>query len=244
MGPAPVRNVPPRQKHRVGTVVIIGVAVFITAAIAAAEIHKANSARTTTQRQSAGAGQATARGASQGPGRSHGREGPQAANARGGRLPAGARWYSQRVGAAGSGTAGFRVALTDGWRVRRNGMRTFIEDPAGARFLELDLTPHTHANMLAELSWLQRQSLLQGTFPGYRRSFIRPVVYQGTIAADWAFSWYNQSSGRIDVLDRVLIARGPGATQSFAIYWSTPAPQWQMSQPLLNEVLRTFSPVW
>jgi tRNA A-37 threonylcarbamoyl transferase component Bud32 len=243
IGPAPVRNVPPRQKHRVGTVVIVGVAVFITAAIAAAEIHKANSARTTTQRQSAGAGQA-ARGESQGPGPSHGEGGSQAANARGGPLPAGARWYSQRVGAAGSGTAGFRVALPDGWRVSRNGMRTFIEDPAGARFLELDLTPHTHASMLAELSWLQRQSLLQGTFPGYRRSFIRPVLYQRTIAADWAFSWYNQSSGRIDVLDRVLIARGPGATQSFAIYWSTPAPQWQMSQPQLNEVLRTFSPVW
>jgi len=223
---------------------IIGVAVFVVAAVAAARIHQANSAGTTTQRQSAGPGQATARGGGQGPGRSHGRRGSQAATARGGPLPAGTRWYSQPVAAAGSGTAGFRVALPDGWRVRRTGVRTFIEDPAGARFLELDLTPHAHANMVAELYWLQRQSLLQGTFPGYRRAFIRPVVYQGTIAADWVFSWYSQSSGRIDVLDRVLIARGPGGDQSFAIYWSAPAPQWQMSQPLLNEVLRTFSPVW
>ena len=123
-------------------------------------------------------------------------------------------------------------------------MRTFIEDPAGARFLELDLTPHSHASMLAELSWLQRQSLLQGTFPGYRRGYLKLVRYQGTVAADWAFSWYNQQAGRVDVLDRVLIAHGPGADQSFAIYWSTPDPQWRTSQPLLGEVLKTFSPLW
>jgi hypothetical protein len=242
MGPAPVLGRPPQHRHRAGIVLIVGAAIFIVAAVAAAQIHKGNSGG--AARQPSGAGQAAPRGEGQGPGRSHGNRGSQAANPRGGPLPAGIRWYSQRAGAAGAGTAGFRVALPDGWRVRRNGMRTFIEDPAGARFLELDLTPHAHANMLAELAWLQRQSLLQGTFPGYRRSFIRPVLYQGTIAADWAFSWDNQSSGRIDVLDRVLIARGLGTSQSFAIYWSTTAPRWQASEPLLGEVLRTFSPVW
>ncbi len=123
-------------------------------------------------------------------------------------------------------------------------MQAFIEDPAGARFLELDLTPHAYSGMVAELLLLQRQSLLQGTFPGYHRYFIRPVRYQGTAAADWAFSWRGQSGGKTDVLDRVLIARGPAASQSFAVYWSTPASRWQASLPLLREALATFSPAW
>jgi hypothetical protein len=46
------------------------------------------------------------------------------------------------------------------------------------------------------------------------------------------------------VLDLALIAQGPASSQSFAIYWSTPASQWQMSRPLLDKVLATFGPVW
>ena len=235
MGPRPmeptVRRAAPHHGHRAIIFVIIGVVIFLVAALATAKLHTPGSATTGTQPQSPGTGPHAAPGKA----RSHG---PAAG------LPAGFRWYSQRAGAAGSGTAGFRVALPPGWRVRRTGMQTFIEEPGGARFLELDLTPHTQAGMLAEILWLQRQSLSQGTFPGYHRYFIRPVRYQGTVAADWAFSWLSQANGQTDVLDRALIAHGPGGSQSFAIYWSTPAYQWQVSRPLLGRLLATFAPVW
>ncbi len=158
-------------------------------------------------------------------------------------LPTGFRWYSQRPGSAGAGTAGFSVAVPDSWQVSRAGVRTVIREPGGSEFLELDLTPHHDQGMVAELYWLQRRTRLQGTFPSYHLSYIRPVRYQGTVAADWAFSWRNQSSGRTNVLDRAWIARGPAAGQSFAIYWSTPATQWRASQPVRTEFLSTFRPL-
>ncbi len=159
-------------------------------------------------------------------------------------LQAGFRWYSQPAGVAGMGTAGFRVAVPDSWRATRNGMKTVIAEPSRSRFLELDLTPHRYAGMAGEVLWLQRQTLRSATFPGYHRYYIRPVPYQGTIAVDWAFSWRSRSSGQVSVLDRVLIARGPGTSQSFALSWSTPARQWQVSMPTLREALATFQPVW
>ncbi len=111
-------------------------------------------------------------------------------------------------------------------------------------FLELDLTPQVYPGMVAELRYLQRQTRLQGKLPGYHRYSIRPVRYLGTGAADWAFSWRGRSGAQMDVLDRVLAAQGPTSSQSFAIYWSTPASQWRASLPLLREALASFSPAW
>jgi len=241
----PGRNLPDghptiaqRRKHGFITCVIIGVAIFVVAALVAAQIHRAGSATKGAPPQPAGAGTRAAPGA---------RAPDQAERARTNspsRLPAGYRWYVQPAGAAGNGTAGFRVALPVGWQLTRKGQHTDIEQPTGSRFLELDLAPHAYAGMLAELIHLQRQTRLQGKFPGYHRYFIRPVRYLGTAAADWAFSWRNLSGGQIDVLDRALIAHGPTGSQSFAIYWSTPAPQWQASLHALREALASFTPVW
>ena len=57
MGRGPGRGAPPRHKHRTGLVIVIGVAIFIVAAIIASQFHKAGSAGPTAPRRSAGAGQ-------------------------------------------------------------------------------------------------------------------------------------------------------------------------------------------
>ncbi len=226
-----------RRKHR-SKFVIIGVAIFVAAALIAAQIHRAGSATTGAAPQPGGAGHLAAPGVAA----RHRAERARTTSRNG--LPAGYRWYVQPAGATGGGTAGFRVALPAGWQVIREGQHTDIEEPAGSRFLEVDFTPHTYAGMVAELLHLQRQTRIQGQFPGYHRYFIRPVRYLGTTAADWAFSWRSISGTEIDVLDRVLIVQGPTGSQSLAIYWSTPAPQWQASLPVLHEALASFTPRW
>ncbi len=227
---------PSRHHHRITTIVIIGVAIFAAAAVTAAQLHKAGSV--------ASHGGSTLRGGGQAGGSAI--TGTRGAVSRppGGSLPAGFVWYSQAAGAAGAGTAGFRVAVPAGWRASHQGTRTVIAEPGGSRFLDLDLTPHQSTGMVAEALWLQRQSIRNGTFPGYHRYYIRAVPYLGSMAADWAFGWYNRSSGQTDVLDRVFTAQGSAQRQSFAVYWSTPASQWQASRRELREVLATLRPVW
>jgi eukaryotic-like serine/threonine-protein kinase len=247
MGPAPGAartSRVPRSHNWIITLVIIGAAIFVVAAVAAAQIHRARSgAGGSAPPGAAAGGGATGQGAAgQGAAAAAGSQG-RGAQQPASVLPAGFRWYTQQPGTAGSGTAGFSVAVPDGWQVSRQGMQTLIKEPGGFRFLELDLTPHHYQAMMAELIWLQRQTRLQGTFPGYHLSYIRPVRYQGTAAADWAFSWRNQSSGLTEVLDRAWIAKGPANGQSFAIYLSTPAAQWRASQPVRTEILGTFRPL-
>jgi tRNA A-37 threonylcarbamoyl transferase component Bud32 len=237
---APARPLPPRRasrsphRHRIITFVIIGAAIFLAAAAAASQINPERSAG------SAGTGaghSAAAGGGSHASGTTHVRRPAR-------RLPAGFRLYSQPPGAAGAGSAGFSVAVPRGWRVSRAGRQTVIKEPGGSRFLEVDLTPHRYPGMVAELMWLQQRTRLARTFPGYQLLYIHRVSYQGTVAADWAFTWNSQTSGPTDVRDRAWIARGPGGAQSFAIYWSAPAVQWDRSRSVLAEALRTFTPVW
>lgn len=222
-----------RHRNRVIILAISGAAIFLAAAIATAQIHKAatpNPRGSPAMRSGGKSGHAGARRVS--------------TRQRSGWLPAGFHWYVQPTGAAGIGTAGFRVAVPSGWHVTHNGMQTVFSEPGGTRFLALDLTPHHHVGMLAEALWNKRQTIRNGTFPGYQTYYIRPVAYQGTMAADWAFSWVSQTGGRTDVLDRFFVAQGQAESQSFALYWSTPAWQWQTSQPELDEILATFRPVW
>jgi hypothetical protein len=175
IGPGWMCTAARHHKHHVITFVIIGAVIFVAAAVVAAQ-NRAGSLGAGVRSQATGAGQGASPGTEQSAAGSRLHGGAVPAGGRG--LPAGFSWYSQPAGAAGSGTAGFSVALPTGWRVTHRGMQTYIEDPEGGRFLELDLTPHSRSSMLAEFAWLQRQSVRQGTFPGYPRYFIRLVRYR------------------------------------------------------------------
>ena len=115
-------------------------------------------------------------------------------------LPSGYEWYSLPAAAAGA-NAGFRLAIPRGWTVSRSGLTTYLRDPAGTAFMEVDLTRQGGRGAMAQARWLQARTRAQGKFPGYRRISLRPVRMLNSIAARWSFTWREAGAGRVFVQD-------------------------------------------
>ncbi len=157
-------------------------------------------------------------------------------------LPAGYSWYALPAASAGT-AAGFRMAMPDGWSSGRNGLATYLRNPSGAGFLEVDLTPHTKTNNLVQARWLQMMSLRQHRFPGYRPISLRPVRILGSAGAVWTFSWAERGVGRLIAQDYLFSAPASQGTQSYAVYGSAPAPDWPQTAQALRQAIRTFQPL-
>lgn len=157
-------------------------------------------------------------------------------------LPAGYTWYA--VSAANAGTAaGFRLAVPAGWNTAQNGLATYVHNPSGPGFLEVDLTQHTKAANLAQARWLQAESIRQHRFPGYRRISLRPATILGSPGAVWTFSWLERGEGRVIAQDYVFSASGSTGTQSYAVYGSAPAAAWPQTARALHAAIKTFQPL-
>ena len=77
------------------------------------------------------------------------------------------------------------------------------------------------------------------SFPGYHLIRLTAVHYaQAQRAADWEFT-YDNGSQLIHVLDRNILA---GAHHAYALYWSTPASEWQDSFHFFRAFASTFRP--
>jgi tRNA A-37 threonylcarbamoyl transferase component Bud32 len=157
-------------------------------------------------------------------------------------LPAGYSWYELPAASAGT-AAGFRMAEPAGWSAARNGLATYLRNPSGAGYLEVDLTQHTKASNLAQARWLQLMSLRQHRFPGYRPISLRPARILGSPAAVWTFSWAERGVGRVIAQDYLFSAAAGGGMQSYAVYGSAPAPDWPQTAQALRAAVRTFQPV-
>ena len=158
-------------------------------------------------------------------------------------LPAGYSWYTLPAAESGA-DAGFRTAVPAGWNPARNGLVTYMRNPSGSGFLEVDLTRHAKAGNLAQARWLQLKSIRQDRFPGYRRISLRPATVLGSPGAVWTFSWTERGVGRVIAQDYLFsaAARG-GTTQSYAVYGSAPAASWPQTAKALREVISTFQPI-
>ncbi len=156
--------------------------------------------------------------------------------------PAGYHFVTESAATLGS-TAGFTVAVPDTWKVSTRGTGVVAEAPGGSTFLQIDLTPHTYANMLVEARYLAGLTQQQGKFPGYAGLGIRAVNIRGGHGAAWEFSWQSPSAGRVRALDLVYIASTPAGRQSFAVYMSSPATAWNGNVAAFDEAMRTFRPV-
>jgi eukaryotic-like serine/threonine-protein kinase len=154
-------------------------------------------------------------------------------------LPSGYTWYSQSAATTGT-SAGFQMAVPSGWQPSQSGLTTYVKNPSGVGFLEVDLTPHTFANDMAEAHWLQTKTLSQGKFPGYRRIAIRPVEVAGTSGAIWTFSWVEQGTGRVVAQDYLFNLPVDGTTQSYAVYASAPRAYWSQTSQALAEAVQSF----
>jgi hypothetical protein len=132
---------------------------------------------------------------------------------------------------------GFSIGVPQGWQVSHEGHLIRVRDPASGRFLIIDQTTHPKPDPLAD--WRQQETARISTYPGYHRIRLQAVHYpQAKRAADWEFTYY-QNGQLIHVLNRNVLA---SAHHAYALYWSTPARQWDTSFHLFRAFAATFHP--
>jgi hypothetical protein len=157
-------------------------------------------------------------------------------------VPAGYTWFSQPATTTGT-TAGFGMAVPSGWQTSRSGLITYVKNPSGIGFMEVDLTPHTFSSDMAEAHWLQAKTLSEHKFPGYRRISLRPTEIAGSAGAVWTFSWVEQGVGRVVAQDYLFSLPASGTTQSYAVYASAPRAYWSQTAQQATEAIQSFQPL-
>ena len=120
-----------------------------------------------------------------------------------GALPAGFRTVQMSAATLGT-AAGYTVAVPDTWNVSTRGLAMVARAPGGRTFLEIDLTPHTKADMIAEANYLVQITQQQHKFPGYRTVSIRRANIRGGSGAAWEFTWQDPAVGTIRALDLLV----------------------------------------
>jgi eukaryotic-like serine/threonine-protein kinase len=146
-----------------------------------------------------------------------------------GPLPAGFSWYRDPTG--------FSIGVPQGWQVSHEGHLVYVRDPGSDRFLIIDQTTHPKPDPLAD--WRQQQASRRYTYPGYHLIRLQAVRYaQAQRAADWEFTYYYEGQ-LLHVLNRNILA---DAHRAYALYWSTPASQWQAGFRYFRAFAATFRP--
>jgi tRNA A-37 threonylcarbamoyl transferase component Bud32 len=155
--------------------------------------------------------------------------------------PSGYSWYAQPSTETGT-AAGFRLAVPQGWTTSVSGVVTYLRDPSGTSFLEVDLSKQAFPNAVNEARWLQAKTLSQGKFPGYQRYSLGPVQVAGVSGALWSFSWQEQGAGRVFVQDYLFRLSTSGGSQYFALYASGPLTDYQQDLQIATEAVHSFQP--
>lgn len=146
-----------------------------------------------------------------------------------GPLPAGYSWYRDPTG--------FSIGVPSGWQASHQGHLVYLRDPGSGRFLIIDQTTHPKPDPLAD--WQQQQASRRDSYPGYHLIRLQPVRYaQAERAADWEFT-YTNGNQPVHVLNRNILA---SPHHAYALYWSTPASQWQASFHYFRAFAATFRP--
>jgi eukaryotic-like serine/threonine-protein kinase len=133
---------------------------------------------------------------------------------------------------------GFSIGVPRGWQVSHDGHYVYIRDPANSGiFLLIDQSDQPKADPLAD--WRQQAANRQGSYPGYHLILLRAVRYrQAEKAADWEFT-YDRNGVTVHVLNRNILAN---ARHAYALYWSTPASDWNTYYHYFLVFAATFRP--
>ena len=157
-----------------------------------------------------------------------------------GPLPAGYRWYTGRAGAAGA--PGFTMAAPAGWRAHRRGPATYLRDPVSGGIIGVTLAPAAAGGPVREERMLERAALARGTFTGYRRIAITPILLRGKLAGAWRFTYRPPGAGVMDGLVVVTQVTAPGGGRPYELMAAAPAASWAQTRAAFAEAARTFSP--
>ena len=132
---------------------------------------------------------------------------------------------------------GFSIDVPNGWNVSPQGHYVYLQPLSGGMFLLIDQSDHPQPDPLAD--WQQQEANRKGTYPGYHRIRLEAISYpQAEKAADWEFTYYRQGV-LTHVLNRNILAN---PTHAYALYWSTPASEWDQSFRIFRVLPSTFRP--
>jgi tRNA A-37 threonylcarbamoyl transferase component Bud32 len=155
-------------------------------------------------------------------------------------LPAGYRWYTPT--AAASGTApGFTMAVPTGWQARQQGATTYLRDPASGDIISVSPAPAAAGGPVREARMLERAALVRGSFTGYRRIAITPILVRGRLAGAWRFAYRQPGTGAMDGLVVVTQMTAADGRQPYELMATAPARQWLPARAAFAEAVRTFS---
>ena len=157
-----------------------------------------------------------------------------------GPLPAGYRWYTRAAGAAGA--PGFTIAAPTGWQAHRRGAVTYLRNPASGGMIGVTLAPATVGGPVREARMLERVALARGTFTGYRRIAITPILLRGSLAGAWRFRYRPSGTGVMQGLVVVTQVTAPGGDRPYELMAAAPAASWPQTRNAFAEAARTFSP--
>jgi eukaryotic-like serine/threonine-protein kinase len=135
-------------------------------------------------------------------------------------------------------STGFSIGVPRGWQISHVGHYVYITDPANSGiFLLIDQSHRPKANSLAD--WQQQAANRQATYPDYHLILLRAVRYtQAEKAADWEFT-YDRNGVMVQILNRNVLAN---AHHAYALYWSTPASDWNAYYHYFQVFAATFRP--
>src|SRR5690242_4178809 len=135
-------------------------------------------------------------------------------------------------------STGFSIGVPRGWNISHDGHYVYIRDPANSGiFLLIDQSDQPRPDPLAD--WRQQAAARQSSYPGYHLILLRAVRYtQAEKAADWEFT-YDRNGVMVRVLNRNILAN---AQHAYALYWSTPASDWDASYHFFQVFADTFRP--
>jgi serine/threonine protein kinase len=129
---------------------------------------------------------------------------------------------------------GFSLAVPNGWRAEQSSATAVdIKSPDGASFLRVDQTDQPKDD--AKKAWEEQEKSVKKDLPNYHRISIETVDYNGWDAADWEFTFGNNTH----VLNRGFV---PDSSHGYALYLSTPEDQWASSQDVFQTAADTFKP--
>jgi len=151
---------------------------------------------------------------------------PESTPESGGGPPAGFTTYSDETG--------FAVAVPEGWTAERtNATAVDLQDPSGTRFLRIDQTDTPKDD--PKKDWQQQEKSVRNRLPNYERVRIDEVDYNGWPAADWEFTFGNQTH----VLNRAFV---PSENKGYALYMSSTEDQWAESLQIFQTAADSFQP--
>jgi serine/threonine protein kinase len=130
--------------------------------------------------------------------------------------------------------SGFSVAVPEGWSAEQNSATAVdLKDPSGTRFLRIDQTDTPKDDPKAD--WEAQEAARSGDFENYQRIRIEDVEYRGWPAADWEFTFGNNTH----VLNRGFV---PNENKGYALYMSSPEDQWAESEQIFQTAAESFEP--